>query len=411
MGREYIRWQTEKTRKALKSRRVIAVSGARQTGKTTLSKQIIKDKGVYRSLDSEELLKLAKFDPNSFIKNKQGTMVIDEVQKVPSLLSEIKIAVDNNNRPGQYLLTGSANIQSLSTINDSLAGRISHIRLRPLTVGEILGKKPRFLEMAFKGDFPVQIKGFDKDTILDFAFRGGYPEVLRLKSDKERADWHLDYIDSLIKGDLQDIENIRRHDVVRDLIPILFGWSGKFMDKSRIGSGLEVSRQTLDIYINALILMFLFERVPSWIKSDYEIVKRKSKIYATDSGLMASILKWRREDLQLDSDKTGKLIETFVFQELSAQIDLDRDYFLTHYRDTKKREIDFIISKGDEGVVGIEVKSSKSFTQDDFSSLKWFKENIIKEKTAFRGIVLHTGIDTLHFGKDMLAVPMAALWS
>ena len=410
MSGDYRRWQVENTQKALRNRRVVAISGGRQTGKTTLTGQVMGDKGVYRSLDKTEFLQAARYDPNEFVKNSGGTMVIDEIQKVPSLLSEIKLAVDNDNRPGQYLLTGSASLQTIASVNDSLAGRIKHIRLRPLAVGEILGNKPAFLECAFRGDFPIQIKGYDKDAIFDFAFRGGYPEALRLSNAKERKEWHRDYIDNLINKDLYDVENIRRLDTIHDLVKILAGWSGKFMDKAKIGSTLEISKPTFDIYINALISLFIFERVPSWTKTDYELAGKKSKIYATDTGLMASLLNWKRDDLYLNPDKSGKLMETFVFQELSAQIDLDGDYSLYQYRDVKKREIDFLIEKENEGLVGIEVKASHKVSREDFAPQIWFKENIIKDKMPYRGIVLYTGEDTLSFGGGMLAVPAAALF-
>jgi len=411
MSREYKRWQVENTQKALKNRRVVAISGARQTGKTTLTEQVMGDKGVYRSLDKAEFLQAAQYDPNEFVKNSGGTMVIDEIQKVPSLLSEIKLAVDRNNRTGQYLITGSANLRTIASVSDSLAGRIKHIRLRPLTIGEILRNKPTFLDHTFADNFPAQIKGYDKDTIFDFAFRGGYPEALRLSNAKERKEWYRDYIDNLLNKDLYDVENIRRLDTMRDLVKILAGWSGKFMDKAKIGSTLEISKSTFDIYINALIALFIFERVPPWTKTDYELAGKKSKIYATDTGLMASLLNWKREDLHLDPDRSGKLMETFVFQELSAQIDLDSDYSLYQYRDTKKREVDFLIEKENEGLVGIEVKASHKVSIEDFAPQIWFKENIIKDKMPYRGIVLYSGEDTLSFGNGMKAVPAAALFA
>ena len=411
MPGDYRRWQVENTQMALKNRRVVAITGARQTGKTTLTGQVMGEKGVYRSLDKDEFLQAAKYDPNEFVKNSGGTMVIDEIQKVPSLLSEIKLAVDKDNRPGQYLLTGSASLQTTALFNDSLAGRIKHIRLRPLVLGEILGNKPVFLERAFRGDFPVQIKGYEKDVIFEFALRGGYPEALRMSDAKERREWHRDYMDNLINKDLYDIEKIRRLDTIRDLVKILAGWSGKFMDKAKIGSTLEISKQTFDVYINALISLFIFERVPPWTKTDYELAGKKSKIYAVDTGLMASLLNWKREDLFLDPDRSGKLMETFVFQELSAQVDLDSDYSLYQYRDVKKREIDFLIEKENEGLAGIEVKASRKVSIEDFASQIWFKENIVKGKMPYHGIVIYTGEDTLSFGNGMLAVPAAALFA
>ena len=411
MIKVYKRWQVENTQKALKNRRVVAISGARQTGKTTITGQIVPD-GTFRSLDNSALLRAAKNDPNEFIKNPAGktTMVIDEIQKAPALMSEIKLHVDNDMRHGQYLLTGSANIQTMAGIDDSLAGRIKHIRLRPLTIGEIMDKKPAFLQQAFAGKFPIQIKGYNKDVIFDLALRGGYPEVLRIKNPKERREWHRDYINSLIQKDLHDIENVRRIGAVRDLVKILAAWSGKYMDKSKISGSLEVSRPTLDIYFNLLESLFIFDRVMPWIKTDYELAGKKAKIYMADTGLMASILNWKREDLALNPDRSGKLIETFVFQELAAQIDLDSDNSLYQYRDAKKCEIDFLVEKEGEGIVGIEVKASSSVSREDFAPQIWFKKNIVKGKMSYKGFVLYSGEDTLSFGGGMWAVPIAALW-
>jgi predicted AAA+ superfamily ATPase len=411
LGREYKRWQVENAQKALKNRRVVSISGARQTGKTTITKQIIKN-GIFRTLDNTALLRAAKRDPNEFVKIQSGktTMVIDEIQKIPALLSEIKLAVDKNNRCGQYLITGSANIQTIASIDDSLAGRIKHIRLRPLSTGEILQKEPLFLKRAFSGKFPIQINGYNKDAIFDLAFRGGYPEVLRIKDIKERRKWHKDYLDSLIKKDLNDVEKIRRLDTVRDLVKILAAWSGKYMDKNKITSSLEISRPTLDIYSNALESLFIFERVMPWIKTDYELAGKRAKIYMTDTGLMSSLLSWKRNDLVLNPDKSGKLIETFVFQELSAQIDLENDCSLYQYRDAKKREIDFLVEKEGEGLIGIEVKASSSVSAEDFSSLLWFRNNLVKGKMPYKGFVMYTGEDTLSFKDGMWAVPIAALW-
>jgi predicted AAA+ superfamily ATPase len=411
MAKEYLRWQAANVKKALRHRRVVVVSGARQTGKTTLTRQAVGQNNTFRTLDNDAALISAKQDPRGFVKNRQGTMVIDEVQKAPALISEIKIAVDNNNRKGQYLLTGSANIQTLPKISDSLAGRITHIRLRPLTVGEMLNKTPDFLERAFARKFPAQIKGYDKEAIFDLAFRGGYPEAVKTARAKERKFWHLDYIESLARKDLQDLENIKRQDALRDLIKILAGWSGKYMDNAKIGGQLSLSKPTLDTYINALELMFVFEKVAPWTRTDYEYVGRKPKFYATDTGLMTSILNWKKEDIWLEPDRSGKLMETFVFQELAAQIDLDRDYALYQYRDYKKHEIDFIIERTDKALLGVEVKAGHSVAAKDFAPQKWFAENIIKSRKPYIGLVLYAGDQTLSFGKNMLAVPIAALWA
>jgi predicted AAA+ superfamily ATPase len=313
-------------------------------------------------------------------------MFIDDIQKARKLIPEIKMAVDKNRRPGQYCLTGSANIQTLPIITDSMAGRNKRIRLRPLTMGEILNRKPSFLEHAFSKNFPRKIPGYDKDRIFDFAFRGGYPEAVKLKNQKERREWHRDYIDDLINRDLKDLMNIRRHNELKELMLILAGWSGKFMDMAKIGASMALSKQTLETYINALESLYIFDRVNPWVRTDYDRVGKSAKFYANDTGFMTSVLGWKKEDIMRDSDRSGKLMETFVFGELAAFVDLDRDYNLFQYRDYKKHEVDFLIERDDRAMVGIEVKAGHSVSKEDFAPQIWFKENIIKGKTPFNAM-------------------------
>ena len=130
----------------------------------------------------------------------------------------------------------------------------------------------------------------------------------------------------------------------------------------------------------------------------------------TDSGLMASILRWRIEQVELDADRSGKLVETFIFNELAAQIDASNgEYELFHYRDREKREIDFLIEREDHALLGIEVKLSSSISSADFKHLKWFKDNIAKKK-PFIGIVLYSGELAGKMGNQLWAVPFSALW-
>ena len=408
----YVRWQKKSIDDAMKTRRVLLLSGARQCGKTTLAKQLATRNTDYRTLDDVALRQLAESDPHGFVRHTGRTLIIDEVQRAPALLSAIKMVVDEDTRPGQYLLTGSANIQAIPGAQESLAGRISKVRLRPLSQGELLGAKPNFLSHAFKQSFSKQRgeKAYDRNAILDMAFRGGFPEVIKLKPN-ERRNWHRDYIEALLDRDLKDIAKITRQSAMRELVGILAAWSGKFMDISAIGAGLSIQRPTVESYINALEALFIVERVQPWTNTDYGRVGKQAKLFMTDCGLMASILRWNREQVELDADRSGKLIETFVFNELAAQIDASGgEYELSHYRDREQREIDFLIQRDDQSLLGIEVKAGSAIGDGDFKHLKWFQENIAKDR-PFVGIVLYSGELAGSMGRNLWAVPFSALWA
>jgi predicted AAA+ superfamily ATPase len=145
------------------------------------------------------------------------------------------------------------------------------------------------------------------------------------------------------------------------------------------------------------------------LKSDYERVNKQSKYFMTDTGLMSSILRWNYDNVFLDSDKSGKITETFVYNELIAQVELqDGEYGLYHYRDREKREIDFIL-ESDDLIVGIEVKSGSTVNNEMFKYLRWFNKNMVKNKD-FLGIILYTGENVVPFGKNLYAVPINNLW-
>ena len=355
MFETYERWQKETVLHRLNNYRVTHVKGPRQCGKTTLVSNLGIPGIKYLTLDDRQSQQSALEDPVSFLSFYEGkTVAIDEIQKVPELISVIKMTVDKNNAPGQFLLTGSAELFSQPAAIDSLAGRIAPVRLRTFTVGEILKTQPIFFEMLLSQSWPTKFSHNDKNEIFDFALTGGYPEVQR-KNSVDRLIWHTDYRDVLLERDLRNIKNIRRLDQLKKLVTVLSAWSGKYLNKESIASALRISSPTLCTYINALSALYLFDEIPAWSDTDYKRVGKQSKIYCTDTGFMSSMLNYERDKIMDDNDKSGKLIETFVYNQIAAITDLHRQWEIFHYRDAKQREIDLIV-KPPECVFGIEVK-------------------------------------------------------
>lgn len=411
MKKPYTRWQEDTIKEKLTKRRVVILAGPRQCGKTTLVKDFKRVDTLYRTLDDTLLLNAALTDPTGFIDHNDELMIIDEVQRAPILLPAIKKNVDENQNPGRFLLTGSANIQTLPGVTESLAGRVTKIRLRPLALGEIHGAQPDFLERAFRQEFRVAPDFSGKDDYLLEAFRGGFPEARRFDEEKDWRAWHTDYIDALMARDLKDIALIRRKSSMQKLITALAAWSSNFMNIHSMGTGLSITRTTIESYINALEALYIVERVPAWHKTDYARVSGQEKFFMTDTGMMAALLRWRFDRVRLDGEMNGKLLETFVFNQLSAHLDVHESvYALTHYRDGNKREVDFVVEREDSAILGIEVKAASVIDKSAFKHLVWFRDHIATNR-EFIGIVLYTGEHVASFGHGLWAVPMSSLWT
>ena len=400
------RWIKGKIEESLETRRVTMLVGARQCGKTTLTCDIASQSDFeYVTLDDEE--DVAASDPNGFIKHDKKTMIIDEIQRVPKLILAIKKAVDTNNRYGQYIITGSADIQSLPSVKESLAGRAKKVRLRPFSYGEYLGLKPNFINRLKNKNF-IHNNGFDKRKIIELAFKGGFPEPVLNQDKINIQEWYRDYTDLILDNDLKYVANVKRQNKLRMLFNVINAYSSKYITKSDIARELSISRATLEEYLNILERVYLIDGISAWHKRDYETAQDKTKYFMCDTGLMCSILNWNEKDTYKDSDKSGKLTETFVYNQIVPQVELERDMVITHWRDNRKREIDFIIEDNDN-IYGIEVKSGTDIKLDSFKHLEWFSKNLAKDKN-FTGIILYTGARTMQWKNGMYSVPMNNLW-
>ncbi len=403
------RWQTPAIDEARASRRVLLLEGARQVGKTTLARSL-PGNNLYRTLDDIAVRQAVDDDLKAFLQYDAEMMIIDEVQRAPDLIPEIKRIVDNNTRPGQFLLTGSAHVPSLPQVQESLAGRIRRIRLRTLAQGEIKRAKPDFLDRIAAAAPLHDQPELTKADLLNTALKGGYPEVQNL-SPRERRRWHRDYVEAILSRDLKDIAQVKKHDAMKSLINVLAAWSSKFMDVSAIGANLSIQRPTLEAYMAALETLFLIERLPAWTRTDYARIGKRDKLFMTDPGLMASLLRYPGEPEQLDSDQAGKLVETLILCELMAQADAsDGRYSVAHYRDNEQREIDFLIEDEEGGFIGIEVKAGLTVKSEHFRHMRWFADNLAKSRT-FAGVVLYAGPEAIQFGERMMALPASTLWA
>ncbi len=406
-GKMYSRWAVESVKEALSIWRSVFIAGVRQCGKTTLTQQLDVPAEI-RSLDDSALLSVANEDPAGFVKRPSGrVMIVDEIQKAPKLLPEIKRVLDSDNAKGQYLLTGSADIKTLPNVTESLAGRMGTIRLRPLAMGEINGKAPLFLKRAFAKDFPATIKGFDKAAILNLAFNGGYPEAIGLHH-RAKRQWFKAYLDALLLHDIRKLMDVRAFAVLRKMMEMMLAHSSKFFAENKLTCSLQIKHETFVRFLAILKTLYLIDEVPPWQDSDYDGIGKRSKFIAADTGMIAAVLNWSIDEVALDSDRSGKIVESWVYNQIAPQLDINPGYSISQYRDSRKREIDFVVESDDGSILGIEVKCGSAVGKGDFAHLAWFRDNIASQRN-FIGIVLYTGEHTLPLGKNLYAVPMGLL--
>lgn len=395
-------------RQALTDTRVVAIAGPRQSGKSTLARKIAGAASSYFSLDEAVTFRAANDDPTGFVRRMRGLTIIDEIQRVPELMLAIKLAVDEDPTPGRFLITGSADIRTLPTIQDSLAGRIQVFELLPLSQDEIAGRPSKFLANAFTGRLP-EAEALPPDALQHLVAAGGFPEALARTSRARRRDWFEAYAKALVEQDAADIASLdRRRDLPR-LLDTLAQHCGEIVNLTKLGGELGMDRKTVDRHVGVLEQMFLVRRVRPWFRNELKRLAKAPKLHFLDSGLAAALRRLDAETLGPDRVSLGPIVETFVFSELSKQASWSEDRIsIHHYRDHDGGEIDFILENWSRKIVAVEVKSGATIRPAAFAPMRMLAE-MLKDNFAL-GVVLYDGRQRLQFGDKLWAAPISSLW-
>lgn len=396
---------------ALGYSRVVLVLGARQVGKSTLTRQIATSDhpATIVTLDDQATREAARSDPHGFIAGLRGPVLIDEVQRAPDLLYAIKEAVDEDPSPGRFLLTGSANILTAPKISESLAGRVRRIGLWPLAQSEIHDGTCNFVDRVLAGDPPqVSDAPVGRDSFAELIARGGYPAV-RMLGERQRRYWYRDYVQGIVERDLRDIASAQKLSEMFRLIRLLAASSGRLLDYRKLARDLQISDKTVSAYIELLRTIFLVHVVPAWRPGLRSRELHTPKLYLTDTGLLAQQLGANQQRIAEDDQITGYALETFCGMEIvKHQSWAQEDSTLRHYR-VQDDEIDIVIEAQSGDLAAIEVKARASIRESDWRVLKKLRDNRPSRFKA--GILLYTGGQTIPLGERIWAVPISGLWS
>ncbi len=378
---------------------VVLLTGARQVGKSTLAMGL---EYPYVTLDNISRYDSAKFDPRRFVQELPRPVVIDEIQKVPELLPAIKEEVDRNRINGSFLLTGSANLLAFQQIADSLAGRMAILQLWPLTCGEICQNAAHDpLEILFSADWAAKFP-LKKDDLLSRIVEGGYPEIQKISTEHGRYLWFSSYVSTYIERDVRDIGQLRQMDRFIHLVNILASRSATLLNKAELSRTAGIEQKTLANYLGLLERVYQVGQLLPYSANLGKRFTRASKIYFTDSGVLCHMLDINSAAELKQSSYYRAVIETYVYSELLKGLSYaDRPMGLYHYRTTDRREIDFIVQRGDE-LVAVEVKAAHTVTRRDFVHIEDLHRRIPGLKY---GIVLYQGSEVIPFGGNF-AVPI-----
>jgi len=390
---------------------VVLITGARQTGKTTLVETIVRDDGFsYFTLDDELALSSARRDPSGWLASLPKPVVIDEVQRVPEIFLPIKLEVDQNRQPGQFLLTGSANPLLLPKLGDSLAGRMGVVPMLPFSQGELRHIKEQFLPRIFGETLLLEPGGpLSREALYQMLLRGGFPVVQSLPDMHDVHRWVHSYLQTMMQRDIRDISNIEGLLDFPRLFRLLATRSGALLNTSDLSRSLGMVSMTLNRYLKLLETLFFIYLLPAWYSNLGKRLVKSPKLHLCDTALLAQLLEVDKKRLQENPSLTGQFLESFVFAELLKQKSWAPFRLeLYHFRDGDY-EVDFVLERTDGTLVGIEIKSAQMLQEEDLRGLKHLK-NLSKGK-FLRGLVLHQGTQVQPLGDELWAVPLQALWS
>ena len=379
----------------------VVVTGARQTGKSTLVQELVPGGRRFLSLDDLDVVDAARRDPETLVGGTQP-VTLDEVQREPDLLSAVKQAIDRRRQPGQFLLTGSANLLLMRQVSESLAGRASYLTLWPMTRREQrgLGRCGFWEELlgARDGDW-LDLVAAQPDEPEDWralAHRGGFPTpAVHLEMAEERAIWFDGYVRTYLERDLQELSAIAALPDFRRLMRAACLRLGQLVNQTELGRDVALPQPTVHRYLNLLETSYLLVRLPAYAVNRTKRLIKSPKLYWGDTGVGLHLAPGAEPD--------GAHLENLVLHDLLAWRDarLDRAEVF-YWRTAIGEEVDFVIEAGGR-LLPIEVKATGRPRLGDAMHLRTFHAEYGEQ--AHAGLLLHTGSTLEWLAPNVLAVP------
>ena len=359
---------------------VVTLLGPRQSGKTTLCRALFPGHN-YLTLEAPDVRSRALDDPRELLKS-AAPMIIDEVQRAPDLLSYVQVAVDEDPRPGRFVLTGSQNLLLMRSVSQTLAGRTALLRLLPLSFRELAQAEP--LDPASLPDIEPTGTSHDRWETL---FTGFYPRI----HDRDLAPepWYADYFRTYVERDLGEIINIADLRSFENFVRLAAASTAMELNLSRMASDIGVGQQTARRWLNALEIGFLAVLLPPHFTNFRKRLRKRPRLHFLDTGLLCYLLGIRDARTLARHPLRGAIFESFVVAELCKSFyNQRRDAPLHVWRDATGHEIDVLIDQG-QTLLPVEIKSGETVPADAVRNLAWW--TALPENPNQRGALVHGG--------------------
>jgi predicted AAA+ superfamily ATPase len=400
----------ERVRASLRAFRVVSLTGARQVGKTTLVRRLCAEEGrAYVSLEDPVARAAAQADPDGWLEANPAPLAIDEIQHVPAIFPALKRRVDRDNRPGRYLITGSALWLSMKSIGESLAGRTAILELWPFRASEWRNTTWDWEGLLGGDEGPLRTAATTQavgSAVWDRILRGGYPEPAGFTSSADRQTWHESYLRTYLQRDVLDLIRVERMAEFTRLIRLLAAQTGALANQSALARDLGLPQPTVRRHIEWLRTTYQCHELPPYSTNLGKRLVKTPKLYWSDTGMAAALAGLRDHAAVEAAQKSGALVETWVVNDLRAWSSQSGGAALFFWRAHDGGEVDVLIER-DGIVVGVEIKAGHRVDARDLKGLRECRATL--GPRFRRGIVLYGGAEPHALEDRLFAFPITNL--
>ncbi|MEQ9426605.1 MAG: ATP-binding protein [Cyclobacteriaceae bacterium] len=359
--------------------KAIAVTGPRQSGKTTLVKDCFPDH-TYVSLENPDTRSFAIDDPRGFISQYQTKIILDEIQRAPQLLSYLQQVLDESEVRGNFILTGSNNLLLMESISQSLAGRAAYFQLLPFALTEV-----ERIPNAF-------------ENLNDLLWKGSYPSVLAKKNNP--SDWYPAYIRTYVERDVRQIKNIENLQLFERFLRLCAGRSAQRMNYNNLSVETGIDNKTVKSWLGILEASYVIFQLPPYYKNFNKRITKMPKLYFYDTGLLCQLLRITNAEMLNQHPYRGAIFENFIICEaLKNRLNKGQVSNLYYWLDNTGNEIDLIIDNM-IGEKAYEIKSGQTVNDGFFKNLIFWKKLTGQEDSA----IIYGGDEVQHrTGMDIIS--------